>query len=102
MKKRNLLQITTAAFFAVAAISSLVVGSHTKGEIVRAEEPTRAVTPSQFEKVTSADDLVSGTYLIVYETSSYVFNGSLTSLDGTGNYQTVTISNNTIAYNETT
>ena len=59
---------------------------------------------AQYVKVTSTSDITSGTYLIVYESRSYVFNGGLAtaSIDAAGNYKTVTISNNTIESNATT
>ncbi len=38
----------------------------------------------------------SGDYLIVYNAGPYAMNGSLTSLDASGNYKTVTLSNKTI------
>ena len=59
---------------------------------------------AQYVKVTSTSDITSGTYLIVYESKSYVFNGGLAtaSIDAAGNYKTVTISNNTIESNATT
>ena len=59
---------------------------------------------AQYVKVTSTTDITSGTYLIVYEAKAYVFNGGLatTSIDAAGNYQSVTISNNTIESNATT
>ncbi len=63
---------------------------------------TSSGTPTQFEKVTSDSDITDGVYLIVYETSGYVFNGSLTTeLGNTGNYVSLTISNSVIAYSET-
>jgi len=52
---------------------------------------------STYTKVTSTNDLESGAhYLIVYETGNVIFDGSLTSLDKSGNTQSVTISDNTI------
>ncbi len=47
-------------------------------------------------KVTEAPQDWSGEYLIVYETDSYIFDGSLETLDATSNYQAVTISDSTI------
>ncbi|MBQ6192004.1 MAG: endonuclease [Bacteroidaceae bacterium] len=54
-----------------------------------------------YVKVTSADDLTDGQYLIVYEGGSLVFDGSLTSLDATKNTQSVTISGNAISASAT-
>lgn len=56
----------------------------------------------KYVKVTSADDLTSGQYLIVYETDQVAFNGGLTTLDAGNNVISVTISNNTIPSNATT
>ena len=50
-----------------------------------------------YVKVTSAPSDWSGEYLIVYESGNLVFDSSLNSLDAVSNYQTVTISNNTIS-----
>ena len=50
-----------------------------------------------YKKVTSTPEDWSGEYLIVYEEGSQIFDGSRTSLDGTSNYQSVTISNESIA-----
>lgn len=55
-----------------------------------------AVVEGGYVKVTSANDLTSGTYLIVYEDGSLAFNGGRETLDAVGNSITVTISNNTI------
>lgn len=50
-----------------------------------------------YVKVTQTPGDWSGTYLIVYEDAGYIFDGSLTTFDGTSNYQAVTISNHTIS-----
>ena len=50
----------------------------------------------KFVKVTSEPTDWSGTYLIVYETGTVAFDGSLTTLDVAKNTQTVTISNGEI------
>lgn len=55
-----------------------------------------AVVEDGYVKVTSANDLTSGTYLIVYEDGNLAFNGGLETLDAVSNSITVTISNNTI------
>ena len=56
----------------------------------------------KYVKVTSAADLTSGQYLIVYETDQIAFNGGLTTLDAGNNVINVTISNYTIPSNATT
>jgi len=54
-----------------------------------------------YKKITSTDELESGAkYLIVYETGPYAFDGSLTTLDATSNYKSVTITDNTITTDE--
>ncbi|MBE6985038.1 MAG: hypothetical protein E7434_05415, partial [Ruminococcaceae bacterium] len=53
-----------------------------------------------YVKVTNPPVDWSGEYLIVYEADSYIFNGSLTSLDATSNYKAVTITDNTISAEE--
>jgi len=55
-----------------------------------------AVIEGGYVKVTSADELTSGTYLIVYEGGSLAFNGGLETLDAVGNSIAVTINNSTI------
>lgn len=55
-----------------------------------------AAAQGAYVKVTSADDLTSGTYLIVYETGNLAFNGGLETLDAVGNIIDVTINDNTI------
>ena len=50
-----------------------------------------------YVKVTEAPDDWSGEYVIVYETDSLIFDGSLSKLDAVKNTQNVTITNNTIA-----
>lgn len=47
-------------------------------------------------KITSTANLTDGQYLIVYETGSLVFDGSLTTLDAASNTQSVTISDSKI------
>lgn len=51
---------------------------------------------THFVKVTSAPSDWSGTYLIVYETNKWAFDGSLTTLDAVSNYKAVTIADNQI------
>lgn len=50
-----------------------------------------------YVKLTETPDNWEGEYLIVYEGSKYIFDGSLTSYDKVSNYQPVTIQNNTIS-----
>ena len=57
---------------------------------------------SQYVKVTSAGELPSGDYLIVYEDGSKAFDGGLNTLDATNNYISVTIDNGAIEANSTT
>lgn len=55
-----------------------------------------APAPGTYVKVTSADDLTDGQYLIVYEKDSVAFNGGLETLDAVSNAIQVTIKNNEI------
>ena len=57
--------------------------------------PSRAAT--NYEKITSVDDLTNGEYLIVYETGKVAFNGGLATLDATENTVAVEITNGKIA-----
>ena len=50
-----------------------------------------------YYRITSTDDLESGDYLVVYESGSLVFDGSLGTLDATSNHVAVTINNHRIA-----
>ena len=60
-------------------------------------EETTEGGDGSYKKVTSTPEDWSGEYLIVYEEGSQIFDGSRTSLDGTSNYQSVTISDESIA-----
>ena len=61
-----------------------------------------AVHADSYKKVTSAEDLTDGQYLIVYEDGNLALNGGLTDkLDAVGNSISVTISEGTIESNET-
>ena len=51
---------------------------------------------AEYTKVTSTDDITNDQYLIVYETNGIAFDGSLSSLDASGNYISVTISDSKI------
>ena len=53
-----------------------------------------------YQKVTSTPSDWSGTYLIVNEDESFVFNGSLTALDASNNYKKVTIADSAIEATE--
>lgn len=53
-------------------------------------------TSGEYVKVTTAGDLPSGEYLIVYENGGVAFNGNLGTLDAIGNTIPVTIANNKI------
>jgi hypothetical protein len=64
--------------------------------------PVAPVTGDKYVKVTSTADLTSGQYLIVYEEGALAFDGSLETLDASGNTIPVTIANNEIAVSNTT
>ena len=55
-----------------------------------------------YKKLTETLDDYSGEYLIVYETDNVAFNGSLTTLDATSNYISVTINDGVIVSNTST
>lgn len=59
-------------------------GSRTFGLDLAKAEREESVEP-KFVKVTSDEELTSGNYLIVYETGSVAFDGSLGTLDAVGN-----------------
>ena len=54
-----------------------------------------------YARVTAALDDWSGTYLIVYEGSSYAFNGSLSTPNSSGNYNTVSIVDGVVVGDDT-
>ena len=70
-------------------ISVTEVGGTTPVDPVEAEA-------GDYVKVTSTEDLTSGEYLIVYETTSLAFDGSLETLDAVGNSIAVEIVENLI------
>ena len=102
--------VTVAANDAEEAREGVVTVTY--GDLTKTVTVSQAAKPAeggegdvaQYVKVTSTSDITSGTYLIVYESKSYAFNGGLAtaSIDAAGNYKSVTISNNTIASNATT
>ena len=57
---------------------------------------TSSAWAGTYAKVTSTADLTDGTYLIVYEAGNLAFDGSLATLDASGNTFAVTIENGTI------
>ncbi len=66
------------------------------------EEQSITPTSGEYVKVTSASDLTSGQYLIVYEDGNVAFDGGLTTLDAVSNTIGVTINSNTIPISATT
>lgn len=62
---------------------------------IKEEEPQP--TGSYYKKVTTADELTDGEYLIVCESANVAFNGALGKLDAVGNNISVTIADGTIA-----
>jgi len=57
---------------------------------------TSSAWAGTYAKVTSTADLTDGTYLIVYEAGNLAFDGSLATLDASGNTFAVAIENSTI------
>ena len=72
------------------------------GDVVSFTTESAGQTTQYYEKVTSALSDWSGEYLIVYEAGSLAFDGSLASLNTSGNYISVTISNGKIERTNTT
>lgn len=72
----------------------------TKAQLSASYTKVGKVTEKVYKKVTS--DLIdwTGEYLIVYEDGNYVFDGSLTKLDATSNYKSVTINGDEISATE--
>ena len=87
--------ITDASNFAAAASGSGDVVYHAVWA-----EASGSGSP-HYAKVTSTGDITNGDYLIVYETGSVAFNGSLSTIDATSNYIDVTISDSKITANST-
>ena len=94
-----------------------LVGWATEGSTVAVEDPytpansialysllqdENAQITYSYVKVTESLADWSGDYLIVYTTGNLAFDGSLTTLDASGNTITVNITNNSIAANATT
>ena len=67
---------------------------------VNQEAYVAPVATKTYVKVTSTNDITDGNYLIVYEEGSVAFDGSLETLDATGNTKSVTLDNNKIETNE--
>ncbi len=61
-------------------------------------EAETAVTDGSFVKLTQAPEDWSGEYLLVYDSYSYVFNGSLTNPNSNSNCRVVTISHDTVSH----
>ena len=75
------------------------------GQFTRFGVALPAGTPPEtlnYVKVTSADGLIDGKYLIVYEEGSLAFNGGLETLDASNNTISVVVNDNKIKSNEVT
>ena len=101
---------TTSTTSSVASVTGVAAGSVTirckyNGTIIGSKSITVTSSSSggsgaeTFEKVSSISE---GDYLIVYETNSVAFDGSLTNLDSTPNTISVTIANSKIEATSTT
>ena len=77
------------------ATSTYAAGNAIYTITVNAPAPTPSGTT--YRKVTATEDITDGEYLIVYETSSVAFDGSLETLDAVGNTVDVTINEGVIA-----
>lgn len=82
----------TATF---AGNANYLAGNATYAITVNA--PAATPTGTTYTKVTSTAEITDGEYLIVYETTSVAFDGSLTTLDAEGNSVAVVISADQIA-----
>ena len=88
---------TSAPTYYKAGTSVTVSGSVTLKALYKYTTTTSGSSSGYFTKVTSNPGSWAGTYLIVYEGSKYVLNGSLASVDAVSNYKTVSISSNKIS-----
>ncbi len=93
---------TSAPTYYKAGTSVTVSGSVTLKALYKYTTTTSGSSGSYFTKVTSNPGSWAGTYLIVYEGSKYVLNGSLSSVDAVSNYKSVSISGNKISATTTT
>ncbi len=64
---------------------------------ITVNKPAATPTSTVYRKVTATADITDGEYLIVYETTSIAFDGSLETLDAEGNSIAVTINEGEIA-----
>ncbi len=85
--------IPVSATTTIKAIA--VLSGYTNSEVASATytiSASTSTTSARYVKITSTDELVSGEkYLIVYESGPNAFDGSLSNLDVTANYISVTI-----------
>ena len=88
---------TSAPTYYTAGTSVTVSGSVTLKALYKYTTTTSGSSSGYFTKVTSNPGSWAGTYLIVYEGSKYVLNGSLTSVDSVSNYKSVSISSSKIS-----
>lgn len=100
----GVLTLTASQNTATEARKAKVVLTHATADITRTitvvQQAAPATGTTYYQKVTSTPSDWSGTYLIVYEDESFVFNGSLTKLDAASNYQEVTITDSAIEATE--
>lgn len=89
---------TTYEFSVVAVPSDDTTYKNSAAGTAKVTTTANPETPSTkcYVKVTSAPSDWSGTYLIVYEGTKIAFDGSLSSLDASGNSKSVTINNSQI------
>ncbi|MGM9562679.1 MAG: S-layer homology domain-containing protein, partial [Faecousia sp.] len=80
-----------------AANSTYNFSADTKLYACYTYDVTSGGSGGDYVKVTSEPTSWAGEYVLVYETDSYILDGSLTTLDAASNYQKVTISDNTIS-----
>ncbi len=100
----GVLTLTALQNTVTEAREAKVVLTHATADITRTVVVSQSAAPSTdviyYQKVTSTPSDWSGTYLIVNEDESFVFNGSLTVLDAANNYKKVTITDSAIEATE--
>lgn len=94
--------VTAKATGTATITATSTVDTSKKGTCTVTVTSGSTTTESEYQKVTTASDLTSGQYLIVYEAGSVAFNGGLSSLDAVSNTISVSISDSKIAKSSTT
>lgn len=100
----GVLTLTASQNTATEAREAKVVLTHATADITRIVVISQSGAPATgaiyYQKVTSTPSDWSGTYLIVNEDESFVFDGSLSKLDASNNFKEVTIADSAIEATE--